>query len=159
MSPQRVELPNHPSATKDPKLISMATDQIELEIKEGNYVQVPSPPVIVSPLGIIPKSDGGIRIIHDCSRPKGEAVNDYVSNSHKFKYQSLDDATQLVGHGYFMAKVDLKSAYRSVPISPESKKVTGFKWTLYGLQLILLILSSLLVLRKLLAFSIDFPKQ
>ena len=82
MSPQWVELPNHPSATKDPKLISMATDQIELEIKEGNYVQVPSPPVIVSPLGIIPKSDGGIRIIHDCSRPKGEAVNDYVSNSH-----------------------------------------------------------------------------
>ena len=52
---------------------------------------------------------------------KGEAVNDYVSNSHKFKYQSLDDATQLVGHGYFMAKVDLKSAYRSVPISPESQ--------------------------------------
>lgn len=132
MSTQRVELPNHPSATKDPKLISMATDQIELEIKEGNYVQVPSPPVIVSPLGIIPKSDGGIRIIHDCSRPKGEAVNDYVSNSHKFKYQSLDDATQLVGHGYFMAKVDLKSAYRSVPISPESQKVTGFKWTLNG---------------------------
>jgi hypothetical protein len=102
------------------------------EIAEGNYVMAPAPPLIVSPLGIIPKSDGGVRIIHDCSRPKGQAVNDYVSHTFKFQYQSLDDAKKLINPNSYMAKVDLKSAYRSVPISSTSQKVTGFKWVLHG---------------------------
>lgn len=71
MSPQPVELANHPSATNDPEIFAKATAQILTEIQEGNYVQVPNPPLIVSPMGNIPKSDGGVRIIHDCSRPKG----------------------------------------------------------------------------------------
>jgi hypothetical protein len=123
---------NHPSSSINSDLFNKATAQFLTEIAEGNYIVAPSPPLIVSPLGIIPKPDGGIRIIHDCSRPKGQAVNDYVSDSQKFKYQSLDDATRLVSQGCFMAKVDLKSAYRSVPISKESQKVTGFKWHLNG---------------------------
>lgn len=90
-------------------------------MREGNYVHAPSPPVIVSPLGVIPKPDGGVRLIHDCSRPAGLAVNDYVSNFHKQKFQTLDDAKKLVRQGSYFAKVDLKSAYRSVPISPYSQ--------------------------------------
>ena len=127
-SPTSVELSNHPSARASNPLYKKATDQILEELREGNYVHAPSPPVIVSPLGVIPKPDGGVRLIHDCSRPAGLAVNDYVSNFHKQKFQTLDDAKKLVRQGSYFAKVDLKSAYRSVPISPYSQQVTGLKW-------------------------------
>ncbi|VDI59236.1 Hypothetical predicted protein [Mytilus galloprovincialis] len=35
-------------------------------------------PKIISPMGVIPKPGGGIRLIHDCSRPEGSAVNDFA---------------------------------------------------------------------------------
>ena len=35
---------------------------------------------------------------------------------------------KLVRQGSYFAKVDLKSAYRSVSISPYSQQVTGLKW-------------------------------
>ena len=40
---------------------------------------VSEPPLIVSPMGVIPKPDGGVRLIHDCSLPRGGSVNDYCS--------------------------------------------------------------------------------
>ena len=44
----------------------------------------------------------------------------------------MDCAAKLVKPGWFMAKVDLKSAYRSVNISAHSQLVTGLKWYLGG---------------------------
>ena len=38
----------------------------------GNYEVVSEPPVIVSPMEVIPKPGGGVRLIHDCSMPKGK---------------------------------------------------------------------------------------
>ncbi|PJE78159.1 hypothetical protein CI610_02909 [invertebrate metagenome] len=105
-----------------------ATAQINTEIENGNYIQVDQAALIVSPIAVIPKSDGGVRLIHDCSKPTGLAVNDYVSELDKQRFQSVDDAVKLVTPFCYMAKVDLKSAYRSVPISKHSQKVTGLKW-------------------------------
>ena len=45
----------------------------------GNHEVVSEPPNIISPMGAIPKSDGGVRLIHDCSRPDGLSVDDYCS--------------------------------------------------------------------------------
>jgi hypothetical protein len=84
---------------------------------------------IISPLGVIPKPDGGVRLIHDCSRPDGTAVNDFVSHFEKQRFQTIDDAAKLMLKDYYMSKVDLKSAYRSVRISATSQEVTGFQWT------------------------------
>lgn len=131
-NPIRVELDNHPSASVNSPYFKLASEQIQNEIDNGNYIPVDHPPVIVSPLGVIPKPDGGIRIIHDCSRPQGQAVNDYVSNEDKHRFQSVDDAAKLVKKGYYMAKVDLKSAYRSVRLSKHSTTVTGLKWPING---------------------------
>jgi hypothetical protein len=68
-------------------------------------------------------------MIHDCSRPDGTAVNDFVSHFEKQRFQTIDDAAKLVSKDYHMSKVDLKSAYRSVRISATSQEVTGFQWT------------------------------
>ena len=86
----------------------------------------------MSALGAIPKPNSeDIRLIHDCSRPHGQAVNDYIT-TRSFKFQSLDDAIKLLKPGYFMAKIDLKHAYRSVPIHPANYQATGCKWRFAG---------------------------
>ena len=113
-------------------LFAQASEQIKVEILHGNYVEVKTVPLVISPLGVIEKPGGGIRIIHDCSRPPGGAVNDYAPELDKQRFQSVDCAAKLVKPGWFMAKVDLKSAYRSVNISAHSQLVTGLKWHLGG---------------------------
>jgi hypothetical protein len=132
VTPDRVELNNHPSASQSSSLFDQANEQVLKEIENGNYVPVKSPPSIVSPLGAIPKPDGGVRLIHDCSRPIGKAVNDYVSALDHHKFSSVDDAAKLIQPNYFMSKVDLKSAYRSVSIHSSSYEFTGLKWPING---------------------------
>ena len=73
-----VSAENHPSAKPSSKLYGKASKQILTEIELGNYVICDSPPEIVSPIAVIPKPDGDVRLIHDCSRPIGNAVNDYL---------------------------------------------------------------------------------
>ena len=72
-----------------------------------------------------------MRLIHDCSQPPYRAVNDYATNP-SFSFQTLKDATQLIKPGSFLAKVDLKSAYRSVRIHPSNYEATGLKWQFSG---------------------------
>jgi hypothetical protein len=120
---------NHPSALPGSQLYEKAHLQILKEIECGNYALTESSLRITSPLGVIPKPDGGVRLIHDCSRPDGTAVNDFVSHFEKQRFQTIDDAAKLVSKDYHMSKVDLKSAYRSVRISATSQEVTGFQWT------------------------------
>lgn len=128
---------NHASARPGSPLYNQATEQILKEIQMGNYELVSQPPEIVSPIGVIPKPDGGVRLIHDCSLPKGQSVNDYCTSEWNLKFASVDDAAALIEEGYYMAKVDLKSAYRSVPISKHSQRVTGLKWQ-FGSQTVFL---------------------
>lgn len=131
-SPTKVELDNHPSADINSPSFQKATAQILEEVSMGNYRKADEPPLIVSPLGVIPKRDGGVRLIHDCSRPVNASVNSYAGDMDKQRFQSVDSATKLVTPNAWMAKLDLKSAYRSVSISKHSQKVTGLKWILEG---------------------------
>ena len=111
------EMHNYKSST-DPLIRDKVEEVILEEIKLGNYVIVKDKPVIVSALGAIPKSgSSGIHLVHDCGIPKGRGFNMY-SEINYFKFQTLDDAIKLPQPGYFMAKTDLKSAYRSISIHP-----------------------------------------
>ena len=99
---------------------------------EGHYVVVKDKSCIVSALGAIVKPNNKVRIIHDCSRPSAKAVNDYVTLQEKMSYQSIRDVSDLVNTGYYMCKIDLRSAYRSIPIHPSNYTFTGLKWTFRG---------------------------
>ena len=92
-------------------------------------------PDIVSAIGAIPKKDSDeVRLIHDCSRPVGCSLNSHATID-KQKFQTLDEATQLISPRAYMAKVDLKSAYRSVPIHPFSmRRSSGVVVSVFGLQ-------------------------
>ena len=102
------------------------------EIAEGNYVITDVKPTIISALGAIPKPDSTeVRLIHDCSRPVGRALNDYITGQ-SFKFQTLDDAIKLLRPNYLMAKIDLRHAYRSVPIHKSNYLATGLQWQFSG---------------------------
>ena len=100
-------------------------------IADGCYKITDRKPNIVSALNVVPKPDGDIRLIHDCSQPEGKSVNDYASKD-SFSYQTISDALQLIGKNWFMAKVDLQSAYRSVGLAALDQMYTGLQWKFEG---------------------------
>ena len=124
--------PNHKSALQN----SIVTTNIVMdEISKGRYhVCVGWKPRIISPLGLVPKSNGDFRLIHDCSMLHGQCVNDITVEMDKQKYQSVDDAVALMKPGCFMAKVDISAAYRAVAIHPSSYDATGLRWTIDGVD-------------------------
>ena len=130
--PVSVETDNHRSARSDSPLFDAAHKRFCDEVSQGNYVPTTRRPTIVSAIGVLPKSDGDVRLIHDYSLPENLSLNDYASDDYELRYQSVDDAVRLMTPGCFMAKVDLKSAYRSVNISSHSQKYTGIKWNFGG---------------------------
>ncbi len=68
-----------------------------------------------------------MRLIHDCSRPTGAAVNDHA-NPDKFCYQTLQDAIDQITPGAYLAKVDLAQAYRVVKVHPSNWQALGLKY-------------------------------
>ena len=92
-----------------------------------------SKPTLVSALGAVPKPDSDeLQLIHDCSMPPSKGVNSYVPNIDKLRFQTIDDAMKLLDEGYFLAKIDLRHAYRSVPIHPKNYAAMGLKWIFEG---------------------------
>ena len=122
---------NYKSATCKENF-SMVEAQIKTEVENGRYVICEDPPHLISALGAIPKPDGKkVRLIHDCSRPEGGALNDFAMTE-SFSYQTLRDAAALIKPGDFLAKVDLSNAYRSVRIHPDEHHLTGLQWVFSG---------------------------
>lgn len=124
-----VHMSNYKSALENKLAVEK---QINIELEEGRYIKVDSPPPIVSALGAIPKDDQSVRLIHDCSKPEGYGVNDYAVQDYEIRYQTVQDACELLDEGGFMAKIDLKSAYRSVPLHPSQYQFTGLQWVFRG---------------------------
>ena len=95
-----------------------------------------SPPFSVfrlSPLGLVPKKvEGEFRLIHHLSFPKGSSLNDGISPDHtSVSYATLEDAIRrikTVGLSCFLAKTDIKNAFRTTPIHPEDHNLLGICW-------------------------------
>ena len=81
--PSTVDCKNHPSARPGSALYEKACEQVQEEIDMGHYEVLSVPSTIISPMGVMPKPDGGICLIHDCARPAGYAVNDYCTSEWK----------------------------------------------------------------------------
>ena len=81
------------------------------EILLGNYEVVSEAPDIISPIGVISKPDGGVRLIYDCSLPKGQAVNDYCTTDWYQKFSRVEDAASyramLYGKSQFEISISL----------------------------------------------------
>ena len=73
----------------------------------------------ISPIGLMPKSDGRWRLITDLSSPEGNSINYFISPQYNgVQYTSLDSILdQIHLHGKnALAKMDIKSAFRLLNI-------------------------------------------
>ena len=112
------------------------TEAIRKEIALGHTAgPFPTPPFPInhiSPLGAAPKSDGSIRLIMDLSQPRGNSVNDFISKEEfPCKYTPFDEATRLIrvmGKGCYLTKVDIKHAYRLLPVRPDDWPLLVYHW-------------------------------
>ena len=83
---------------------------------------------------MIPKASqpGKWRLIVDLSHPSGSAVNDGISCPLcSLRYVSVDSAVQMItecGPATLLAKLDLESAYRNVPVHQADGWLLGMKW-------------------------------
>jgi len=89
------------------------------------------------PLGAIPKKQmlDKWKLIMDLSSLENSSVNDGISKEDcNFHYTSLDTAVEQVSKlrkGCFMAKMDIKSTYRNIPVAPSDRRILGFRGSLH----------------------------
>ena len=126
---------NMPSAHSHPDVTS---GYVDAEVREGRMIgpfrpgQIPD--LHVNRMGVIPKGHipGRWRLITDLSHPKGSSVNDGISpDLCSLRYTSVQRVARtamLLGKGALMAKLDIKAAYRLVPVHPDDRPLLGIEW-------------------------------
>lgn len=106
---------------------------VRRELADECISRVAFTPHCIHALGAVPKPDGNIRPITDCSRPVDRSVNFHCDSLvTEFHYMSVEDVVDILLPGDYMAVIDIKAAYRAVMIDPSHPKYAGFRWTLDG---------------------------
>lgn len=99
----------------------------------GPFTSTELPQLHISRFGVVPKStQGKWRLILDLSSPDGHSVNDGISEALcSLSYVSVDDAVEMVlkkGQGACLAKLDIRNAYRVLPVHPDDRWLLGMRW-------------------------------
>ena len=125
---------NHGSAFMQPDLINeRLQDEINLGRVAGPFDSPPLENLLISPIGLVPKSTPGqFRLIFDLSYPHGSSVNSGISKEYStVAYTHFDEITKMVqreGQGSYLFKVDIKSAFRLLPIHPDNFSLLGMEF-------------------------------
>lgn len=113
----------------------IAEKKIVKEILEGRvagpFLRPPFKDFIVSPIGIVPKkSKGEFRMIHHLSYPEGGSINDFIDPAlTSVQYTHFDKAVDLIqrlGKNCHLFKMDIKNAFKIIPVRPEDFQLLGF---------------------------------
>ena len=120
------------SAERNPEVVDK---YLQKEQGAGRVVSVgDADGVHVSRFGVIPKphQPGKWRLIVDLSHPKGASVNDGIDPALcSLTYTSVDEAVERAvskGQGALLAKIDIASAYRIIPVHPQDRPLLGMAW-------------------------------
>jgi hypothetical protein len=126
---------NHPSALTNKDVVD---ERIAAELAAGRLLGPIAPHLLphvhTSPLGLVPKAHhkNKWRMICDLSSPFGGSVNDGISpDICSMQYARVDDAVNIIrqlGRGTQLVKMDIKDAYRIVPVHPADYHLLGIKW-------------------------------
>ena len=69
------------------------------------------------------------RLIVNLSFRSGHSINDAISPAHSsFRYVTVRQVTELIPQGSSLAKIDLKAAFRRVPVHPADQHYLGISW-------------------------------
>ena len=98
--------------------------EVQLRRFAGPFTEIPLESYVQSPVGLVPKADGTTCLIFHLSYGKS-SINANTPREKCVTYKNLDQAFRLcqeAGQGCFMAKFDMKSTFRNLPIAPEDRK-------------------------------------
>ena len=135
--------PRQPYVSKNLKTAYMLPDIVDSnlldEVKLGHTIgPFTSPPFKnfqIYPLGLVPKKNSSKwRTIFHLSYPKTSdtGINANISSEdYSLQYVRIDDAIRILlklGPNCFMAKTDVQSAFRNIPVHPDDWELLGMKW-------------------------------
>lgn len=121
--------PSKPDSTVSTKL----SEEIEKKRVLGPFLKPPIKDLHISPITAIEKKKKGtFRLIHNLSAPRGGSVNDAIPDHLKsVNYCYVQDVVQyIIGSkikGQYMSKVDIKEAFRIIPVHPSDWKWLGMR--------------------------------
>ena len=129
---QGMECKNLKSAYVHPKETQEKIDkEVTLGRIVGPFEKTPVSNLKISPIGIIPKPDQSWRLITHLSYPNGRGVNSGIPDEFAtVKYTSFDKVIDMIfqlGKNTLLAKRDIKSAFRLLPVHPEDYQLLGIK--------------------------------
>lgn len=127
---------NLPTAFEHPEIVSsnLATE-VALGRTAGPFVSPPFQNFQVSPIGLVPKKHSEkFRTIFHLSFPKSgtNSINySIVKEDFSLQYITIDNAIKGIksfGRGCFLAKTDVESAFRLIPVNPNDYELLGMFW-------------------------------
>lgn len=98
----------------------------------GPFDTSPISTLHISPVGLVPKKDGGMRLITHLSHPPQGSINDFIDPATcSVHYSSFDQVLQMIsklGQSALIGKMDIKSAFRLLPVNPADFDCLGIKF-------------------------------
>ncbi|KAL9977320.1 hypothetical protein ACROYT_G014710 [Oculina patagonica] len=140
------EFPNLPSAKENPSIIDKnMLKEVSLGHTACPFLSPPFPNFQVYPIGAIPKKHSSDRrTIFHLSYPKHRptSVNAHIPpEDYSLHYIKVDNAITILqdlGQNCFMSKLDIKAAFRNIPVHPTDWELLGMKWQgLYFFDMVL----------------------
>ena len=123
---------NMQSSVANPEVVQQTVrKEVESGWSEGPFASTPFPNFVVNSIGVIPKKSGGFRMITDLSRPEGGVNNAICKEDFTLQYASVDDAVailQRLGTSAVMCKLDIKDAFRLIPVRKADWPLLGYEW-------------------------------
>ena len=123
------------SSILDEEFKAQMDANIQYELSRDKVSIADGTPHCIHALGAVRKSSGKLRPITDCKRPLGISINNHMHTTcFEFSYTHIDEVTDALTEGAFMAVLDIKSAYRSVNVNPLHRTYQGFQWEWEGVH-------------------------
>lgn len=127
---------NLPTALSQPTVVGAnLAKEVTLGRVAGPFSTPPFHDFQVSPIGLVPKKHTNkFRTIFHLSFPKSgvTSINHSISKEdHSLQYITIDNAIKGIlhfGQGCFLAKTDIESAFRLIPLKPSDYELFGMHW-------------------------------
>ena len=130
----RSSVASHPSARAHSQVIDeFLQQQVAAGFMMGPFELQECSGVVTSSVGVVPISaPGKYRVIVNLSRPEGASVNDKLLRElTHVVYSSIEDASlamHALGPGAQLVKIDIRDAYRIIPVHPEERPFLALSW-------------------------------